>query len=182
MKIPPSNNIATVGTHVGRDLRDRRSFVTAVFGEELRRLLVDRGKADGYTGGMSDIEPTAYEERLDQPGKIRTWWHPLLARLLDHALATEYRVLEEVLVGKLPLRLDILLIRREAGQLLAARRRDVDLLLPLLNRFTLLQFKGPTDALQRGDLAQLVGCELLWHGQQDERIFNRDISFGTGSV
>jgi hypothetical protein len=96
--------------------------------------------------------------------------------LLDHALATEYRVLEEVLVGKLPLRLDILLIRREAGQLLAARRRDVDLLLPLLNRFTLLQFKGPTDALQRGDLAQLVGCALLWHGQQDERISHRDIS------
>jgi hypothetical protein len=40
-----------------------------------------------------------------------------LARLLDHVLATAYRVLEEVLVGKLPLRLDILLIRREAREL-----------------------------------------------------------------
>jgi hypothetical protein len=143
---------------------------------QLRRLLVDRGRADDYTGGMTDKGSTDCEERPDQPGKIRTWWHPLLARLLDHALATGYRVLEEVVVGKLPLRLDILLIRREAGQLLAARRRDVDLLLPLLNRFTLIQFKGPTDALQRGDLAQLVGCALLWHGQQDERISNRDIS------
>ena len=61
-------------------------------------LLVDRGRADGYTGGMSDREPTDCEERLDQLGKVRTWWHPLLARLLGHALATEYRVLEEVLV------------------------------------------------------------------------------------
>jgi hypothetical protein len=91
-------------------------------------------------------------------------------------LATGYRVLEEVLVGKLPLRLDILLIRREAGQLSAARRQDVDILLPLLNRFTLLQFKGPTDALQRGDLAQLIGCAFLWHSQQLEPIPHGDIS------
>ncbi len=125
---------------------------------------------------MPDIQPTDSDERPDQPGKTRTWWHPLLARLLDHALATGYRVLEEVLVGKLPLRLDILLIRREAGQLPAARRQDVDILLPLLNRFTLMQFKGPTDALQRGDLAQLIGCAFLWHSQQVERIPHSDIS------
>jgi hypothetical protein len=35
---------------------------------------------------------------------------------LDHVLATAYTVREEVLVGKLPLRVDILLIRREAGR------------------------------------------------------------------
>jgi hypothetical protein len=49
-------------------------------------------------------------------------------------------------------------------------------LLPLLNRFTLMQFKGPTDVLQRGDLAQLVGCAFLWHSQQAEPIPQRDIS------
>jgi len=42
-------------------------------------------------------------ERADRPGKTRTWWHPLLARLLDHELATAYSVWEEVLVGRLPL-------------------------------------------------------------------------------
>jgi hypothetical protein len=125
---------------------------------------------------MTDIQPTDSDESPEQPGKTRTWWHPLLARLLDHALATGYRVLEEVLVGKLPLRLDILLIRREAGQLSTARRQDVDILLPLLNRFTLIQFKGPTDALQRGDLAQLIGCAFLWLSQQAERIPHSDIS------
>ena len=125
---------------------------------------------------MSDLDPSDSSERPGQPGTTRTWWHPLLARLLDHVLATAYRVLEEVLVGKLPLRLDILLIRREAGELSEASHQDLAVLLPLLNRFTLMQFKGPTDALQRGDLAQLVGCAFLWHSQQAEPIPQRDIS------
>ena len=41
-------------------------------------------------------------DRADRPGKTRTWWHPLLARLLDHELATAYTVWEEVLVGTRP--------------------------------------------------------------------------------
>ena len=112
----------------------------------------------------------------DRPGKIRTWWHPLLARLLDHELATAYTVWEEVLVGTLPLRVDILLIRREAGQLSEAHRRDLSVLVPLLNRFTLIEFKGPTDSLEPGDLAQLVGCSFLWLSQQAERHPQADIS------
>ena len=63
-------------------------------------------------------------------------------------MATAYTVRDEVLVGKLPLRLDILLIRRAAGRLSEAGRRDLAALLPLLNRFTLIEFKSPTDALQ----------------------------------
>jgi len=125
---------------------------------------------------MSDLDQTEAGVRLDHPGQTRTWWHPLLARLLDHVLAKAYAVHEEVLVGKLPLRVDILLIRREDGGLSEASRRELGVLLPLLNRFTLLQFKGPTDALQRGDLAQLVGCAFLWHGQQAEPIPHRDIT------
>ena len=39
-----------------------------------------------------------------------------------------------------------------------------------------MQFKGPTDVLQRGDLAQLVGCAFWWHSQQAEPIPQRDIS------
>ena len=115
-------------------------------------------------------------EREDRPGKTRTWWHPLLARLLDYELATAYAVRDEVLVGKLPLRVDILLIRREAGQLSEASRRDLSVLVPLLNRFTLIEFKGPTDTLEPGDLAQLVGCAFLWHGQQAERVPQADVS------
>jgi hypothetical protein len=49
-------------------------------------------------------------------------------------------------------------------------------LVPLLNRFTLIEFKGPTDTLEPGDLVQLVGCAFLWHGQQAERVPQADIS------
>ena len=112
----------------------------------------------------------------DRPGKTRTWWHPLLARLLDHVLATAYTVRDEVLVGKLPLRVDILLIRREVGQLSEASRRELSVLVPLLNRFTLIEFKGPSDALEPGDVAQLVGCSFLWHSQQSERVPQGEIS------
>ena len=78
--------------------------------------------------------------------------------MLDFALASAFKVEQEVSVGKLPLRVDILLIRREGGQLSEAKSRELPALLPLLNRFTLLEFKGPTDALERGDFAQLWLC------------------------
>ena len=51
---------------------------------------------------MSQPQKPDPSERIDRPGKMRTWWHPLLARLLDHELAAAYSVREEVLVGKLP--------------------------------------------------------------------------------
>jgi len=96
-------------------------------------------------------------EPAGRPGKTRTPWHPLLERLLDFALSSAYTVVPEVLVGKIPLRVDILLVRRERGELPEAKRREVSALLPLLKRFTLIEFKGPTDSLQRGDFAQLLG-------------------------
>ncbi len=129
-----------------------------------------------YAVGMNGPQPPEASERVDRPGKTRTWWHPLLARLLDHFLATAYAVRDEVLVGKLPLRVDILLVRRETGELPEASRRDLSVLVPLLNQFTLIEFKGPTDTLEPGDVAQLVGCAFLWHSQQPERVPRADIS------
>ena len=95
---------------------------------------------------------------------------------MDYLLAGGYTVQEEVLVGKLPLRVDILLIRREDGELSEASRRDLSVLVPLLNRYTLVEFKGPTDSVEAGDAAQLFGCSFLWHSQQTERIPREDIS------
>jgi hypothetical protein len=125
---------------------------------------------------MTDNQQTDSSEREVVPGKTRTLWHPLLARLLDYVLASEFTVQEEVLVGKMPLRVDILLIRRKGGQLSAARCQELSALLPLLNRFTLIEFKGPTDTLQRGDLGQLLGCSFLWHSQQSEPIPHSEVS------
>jgi hypothetical protein len=125
---------------------------------------------------MNESDAADHADNEQRPGKTRTWWHPLLVRLLDFELAAAYKVKEEVLVGKLPLRVDIVLIRRESGQLPEANRRDLSVLLPLFRRFTLVEFKAPTDALQPGDLAQLVGCAFLWHSQQDERIPQKELS------
>ena len=70
-----------------------------------------------YILGMTDAQQSNASDRGDQPGKTRTWWHPLLARMLDFALASAFKVGDEVSVGKMPLRVDILLVRREEGQL-----------------------------------------------------------------
>ena len=67
---------------------------------------------------MTDAQQSDTSERGDQPGKTRTWWHPLLARMLDFVLAAAFKVEEEVAVGKMPLRVDILLVRPAKGGVL----------------------------------------------------------------
>ena len=112
-----------------------------------------------YTGAMNDVQESDYPDA--SPGKIRTVWHPLLVRLLASMLAPAFRVEKEVAVGEPPLFVDILLIRQEWGQLSESNTRDLAELLPLLNLFTLIEFKGPTDALQWGDFSRLLGCAFL---------------------
>ncbi len=124
---------------------------------------------------MKDKE-SASTEQAGRPGKLRTWWHPLLVRMLNHLMATAYEVRDEELVGRMPLRVDIVLIRREQGQLSASAVRDLGVLVPLLNQWTLVEFKGPTDTLEPGDLAQLIGCAFLWHSQQAERVPPKEVS------
>ncbi|MGH7127644.1 MAG: hypothetical protein ACREIV_03680, partial [Planctomycetaceae bacterium] len=87
-----------------------------------------------------------------------------------------YEVREEVNVGAVPLRVDIMLIRREGGELPESARGDLPALADRLNRWTLIEFKGPTDALARGDLDQLFGVAHLFCAQQNEPIPSRDLS------
>ncbi len=39
-----------------------------------------------------------------------------------------------------------------------------------------IEFKGPDDSLESGQIALLGGCALLWHSQQAERVVQADIS------
>ncbi len=125
------------------------------------------------TKDTSSIEP---DDRGERPGKTRTLWHPLFVRLLKFVLSTGYSVFDEVLVGKMPLRVDIVLIRREGTEIPESKRREAASLFPLLNRYTLIEFKGPTDSLERGDFAQLLGCAFLWHSQQTESVPHGEVS------
>jgi hypothetical protein len=129
-----------------------------------------------YNPDISESQQSESVPIEDTPGKARTWWHPLLVRLLDYALKSAYKVEEEVSVGKLPLHVDILLLRREGGQLSEPRSRDLSILLPLLRRFTLIEFKSPTDTVQRGDLSKLIGCAFLWHSQQSPLVSHQDVA------
>jgi len=49
---------------------------------------------------MTESNQPDSAEDCDQPGKTRTGWHPLPARMLDFALAAGFTVLEEVLVDE----------------------------------------------------------------------------------
>jgi hypothetical protein len=111
-----------------------------------------------------------------QPGKTRTMWHPLLVRMLRFTLGSAFEVQEEVYVGKVPLRVDIILVRREGGEVSETWASTLSGLLPLLNRFTLIEFKGPTDTMERGDFAQLLGCSFLWHAQESELVSHDAVS------
>jgi hypothetical protein len=104
-------------------------------------------------------------ESDERPGKIRTWWHPLLASLLRWQLGDHYGLQEEVPVGQKPLQIDILLLRREKGNLPEAARRLLAGLAERFNEFTLLEFKSPSDTLRVGDFQTFLSYALLYRAQ-----------------
>jgi hypothetical protein len=105
------------------------------------------------------------EPLTQQPGKLRTWWHPLLTNLLRWQLEPVYQVFEEVPVGKKPLQIDILLLSKGSGELSADARRLLAGLADHLNQYTLLEFKGPTDTLRAGDFRTFLAYAHLYCAQ-----------------
>ena len=103
----------------------------------------------------------------DKPGKLRTWWHPLLISLLRWQLGKHYDVQEEVSVGKKPLQIDILLLRRESGDLPESACRVLAGLAERLNEYTLVEFKSPTDTLRAGDFQTFLAYALLYRAQNE---------------
>jgi len=100
----------------------------------------------------------------------------LLVDLLDLVLHVAYEVKGEVPVGTMPLRVDIVLIRRLRGRLPKSAARELAALLPRLNRHTLIEFKGPTDALRRGDMDALLAHAHLYVAQSRRPIDHRHVS------
>lgn len=104
-------------------------------------------------------------ESAEAPGSVRTWWHPLLVSTLKWTLQNAYEVRDEVSVGRMPLRIDVLLLRR-LGEPPEIARRELGPLMPMLNEYTAIEFKSPSDAIEPGDLDQLLGCVHLYRSQQ----------------
>jgi hypothetical protein len=99
------------------------------------------------------------------PGKIRTWWHPLLASLLRWQLGSHYHLEEEVPVGQKPLQIDILLLQKEQGELPQSARQILAGLVEYLGDLTLLEFKSPSDTLRAGDFQTFLAYALLYRAQ-----------------
>jgi hypothetical protein len=125
---------------------------------------------------MSPLTLPNEAETPKPPGKTRTWWHALLVRLLDHVLSARYEVRDEVPIGRMPLRIDIVLIRRENGEIPEHLARELRLIAERLNQWTLVEFKGPTDTLECGDLDQLLACAHLFCAQQPQAIASSDLT------
>src|SRR5207253_4394883 len=100
-----------------------------------------------------------------QPGKIRTWWHPLLASLLRWQLGSHYHLEEEVPVGQKPLQIDLLLLHKEQGELPPSVRQLLAGLVEYLGELTLLEFKSPSDTLRAGDFQTFLAYALLYRAQ-----------------
>jgi hypothetical protein len=109
-------------------------------------------------------QPTG-EPPATPPGKTRTWWHPLLANLLRWQLGSHYHLEEEVPVGLKPLQIDILLLKKEQGELPASVRQVLAGLVEYLGERTLLEFKSPSDTLRAGDFQTFLAYALLYRAQ-----------------
>jgi hypothetical protein len=110
---------------------------------------------------------TPTQQAGDRPGKIRTWWHPLLASFLRWLLGSHYQVQEEVPVGKKPLQIDILLLHREQGELADQARKVLAGMVEHLNDYTLVELKSPSDTLRAGDYQTLLAYALLYRAQNE---------------
>src|SRR5436305_10771792 len=98
---------------------------------------------------MSSASPQpAGQQAATTPGKTRTWWHPLLANLLRWQLGSHYHLEEEVPVGLKPLQIDLLLLRKEQGDLPGGARQVLAGLVEHLGEQTLVEFKSPSDTLR----------------------------------
>jgi hypothetical protein len=115
---------------------------------------------------MSSTSPQPTDEPAPaKPGKIRTWWHPLLANLLRWQLGSHYHLEEEVPVGQKPLQIDLLLLQKEEGELPLSARQILAGLAEHLGNLTLLEFKSPTDTLRTGDFQTFLAYALLYRAQ-----------------
>jgi hypothetical protein len=84
-----------------------------------------------------------------------TAWHPMLVALLEIYLPDGWQLFPEFLLGRLPQRVDIVVVRRIHEPLEAARK--IHSILHHLRPHTLIEHKGPTDDLEPGDALTLLG-------------------------
>jgi len=103
------------------------------------------------------------KKRRTRRKQYRTVWHPIFYTLVRGTLPGIYRMLIELLLGEMPPRADLVIIRREPG----APPPDDELeelpaLYTRLGEHTLVEFKGGTDRVEARDVAIVLGYANLY--------------------
>jgi hypothetical protein len=100
--------------------------------------------------------------RRRAPVKHRTAWHPMFVSVLRHILPPRrYRILSEHQLNFQPLRIDVVVVRRDrSGR--PPRTPVLAALTHLLGPITLIELKGPTDHLRRTDFLVLLAYAALF--------------------
>jgi len=88
------------------------------------------------------------------------YWHPYLAHLMRLSYNNRLRIEEEVPLGQMPLRLDILLCPRVLVQKLPFP-------FCLLGEQTIVEYKGPDDTGEHSDLVQLENYALMYQRRKE---------------
>lgn len=91
----------------------------------------------------------------------RTAWHPMLVSVFERFLPNGWRIIPELLLNRLPQRVDIVVIRLEGTATSPVRK--LHSIFDYLGKHTLIEFKGPTDDLGAFDALTLLGygCQYM---------------------
>ncbi len=108
---------------------------------------------DQTTGGgtVTTPEESSHPQTEFEPV---TAWHPMLVALLDAFLPSGYELIPELLLTRLPLRLDILIVRKLEEA--AGQPKKIHSILDYLSLHTVIEHKGPTDVLSGEDALVLL--------------------------
>lgn len=90
----------------------------------------------------------------------RVFWHPLLVLLLERFLPQGWKLLPELLLGRLPQRVDIVVLRLVDQP--AGTPRRLHSVFDHLRPHTLIEHKGPTDDLDGADAIILLGYAMQY--------------------
>ena len=102
----------------------------------------------------------------------RTAWHPVLAGTLRYYLPKGYELKEEHTLGGHPQRIDVLIVRQLGAN--PGEPTHLRSILSGLAHHTLIEFKGPTDVLERSDFAALLAYHYRYR-VQNKGVGARDV-------
>jgi len=110
-----------------------------------------------------------YNNIMKKEPKVYTAYHFYFSILLEYLLRDhDYDVEPLIKVGKLPLEVDIIIIKRHQKSK-AIEFTKCDFLFNLLSDFNLIEFKGPTDTLTWQDYLHLTAVTDLYQIKIDHR-------------